>query len=108
MKKIVILIGILSFAFFACKKDGVEQVNPDWINSMADTLKTKDFYWGSIIYRHEWKSKYYYDLWIPLSSCAYCNVYNEKGEKVNWDNENSQDYMQNRKNDLILWEWNDK
>jgi thioredoxin-related protein len=105
MKKFVIIIGILIFSFLSCKKDNVEQINPQWINTMVDTIKTQDSYWGSIIYRHDWKSKYYYHLMIPLSSCAYCNVYDENGEKVNWSTENSQDYMQNRKNEVIIWKW---
>jgi hypothetical protein len=105
MKKYLIISIIVTLSFLSCNKEEDEQINPQWLKAMTDTIRTKDYYWGSTIYRHDWKSKYYYHLMIPISSCAYCNVYDENGEKVNWSTENSQDYMQNRKNEIIVWKW---
>ncbi len=104
MKKYILVILIIAF-IFGCKKENNEISLPDWMQNMTDTLETNDYYWGSKIHRHEWKTNYYYHLEIPLSSCAYCNVYEENGKSVDWEIENVEDYWENKKNEKIMWEW---
>ena len=74
------------------------------MQKMTDTLETKNYYWGSKIYRHTWKSNYYYHLEIPLSSCLYCNIYKYNGENVNWKTENMDDYLKNKQDEIIMCE----
>jgi len=107
MKKLIPLL-LISVLFFSCEKFNTEFRQPVWVQKMTDTLETNDFYWGSKIYRHEWKSDYYYHLNIPVSSCAYCNIYNKNGESVDWQKEDMEDYLENRKNEQIVWRWQDK
>ncbi len=104
MKKYILII-LITVTIFACKKEDNDIVLPNWMQEMTDTLETKDYYWGSKIYRHEWKTNYYYHIEIPLSSCAYCNVYKENGESVDWGIEDIEDYWKNKKNEKIMWEW---
>ncbi|MEA3452683.1 MAG: hypothetical protein U9Q83_12390 [Bacteroidota bacterium] len=103
MKKYILLIFIISF-LFGCENNNNISL-PNWMQEMTDTLETKDYYWGSKIYRHDWKSKYYYHLEIHISSCAYCNVYNGKGESIDWRTEDIEIYLKDRKNEIIMWEW---
>ena len=105
MKKYILTILILIFVFFGCEKENNETVQPSWLQGMIDTIETNDCYWGSKIYRHEWKFEHYYHLEIPLSSCAFCNVYKKDGKSVDWQIENIEDYWKNRKNEQIIWEW---
>ncbi len=63
-------------------------------------------YFGTKVFRHEWHSDYVYYISIPISSCAYCEVYNQNGDKIHFtDDTMFQDYIDNRKNEILIWEW---
>ncbi len=104
MKKYILIILII-VTIFACKKEDNNIALPNWMQEMTDTLETNDYYWGSKIYRHDWNSKYYYHLEIPISSCAYCNIYDKNGESIDWKIEDMEAYLKDRKNKIIMWEW---
>ena len=106
MKNIILLIIVTTLLYLGCSRGNTEIHLPDWLHDMTDSLEANDSYWGSRIYRHDWKSEYYYHLFIPLSSCAYCNVYKENGQDVNWKLENIEEYVAERDNEVIVWEWN--
>lgn len=109
MKTKIFLLGLFSLILIitsSCKKENTGIHQAVWLQEMIISLETNDFYWGSKIYRHDWKSEYYYHLTIPLSSCAYCNVYKENGQEVNWALENLEVYLAERDNEVIIWEWN--
>ncbi len=41
---------------------------------------------------------------IITYSCMFCNVYDAKGIKIQWENESIEDYLKNRKNEKIMWQ----
>ena len=71
-------------------------------------MSINSFYVGSKVYRHTWHYNYVYYIYVGLSSCAYCEVYYENGSIVKFTNDNMlQDYLNNRKNEKLIWEWKD-
>ena len=98
-----LLVLVVLFITSGCDKIGNN--NPEWINKMTDSLETNDFYWGSKIYEHEWKSELYYHLEIPLSSCGFCCIYDENGISIDWQIEDMDDYLENRKRERVVWTW---
>ena len=45
---------------------------------------------------------------IPISSCAYCEMYDEFGNLFEFsDNEELADFLANRKNQYIVWTWSE-
>ncbi|MBN2664120.1 MAG: hypothetical protein JXR68_10765 [Bacteroidales bacterium] len=92
-------------SLWSCEKISQKNSLPDWLETLTDSLEVNDYYWGSKIYQYKLEKEYYYDLQIPISSCMYCNIYTEQGNLVNWTNKDIEDYLENRKNELIVWKW---
>ncbi len=110
MKKQNFIIFVILFSLFliGCDHDSnvMTSEKPEWLNELIADIQNEVYYAGSVIYRHEWKSEFYYHLEIPVSSCAYCDVYNQNGVKIVWSDEhNFEDYLQNRKNEKVIWDW---
>jgi hypothetical protein len=62
---------------------------------------------GTKVFRYGWRGKYVYHIFIPISSCAYCEVYGQQGNKIQLANDTVvQDYIFNRKNEILVWECN--
>ena len=81
---------------------------PDWLNNYIENIQDNPDYFGTIIYRYNWKGNFIYHIMIPISSCAYCEVYYHSGEKIVFENNMLQDFMNNKKNEVIVWEWKEK
>jgi hypothetical protein len=81
---------------------------PDWLKIKIAEMEDNKYYAGASVVRHEWKSTYYYHINIPLSSCLYCDVYNQNGDRVDWEVESREDYINNRKNQTVIWTWKDR
>jgi hypothetical protein len=71
---------------------------------LVKEVEANSYYAGTKLYRHEWKNNYYYHLFIPGYSCMFCKVYDDKGIKIQWENESIEDYLKNRKNEKIIWQ----
>jgi hypothetical protein len=78
---------------------------PDWLLSYIEEIEDDPSYYGAIIYLYSWKEKYYYDVHVGFRSCSVCEVYNQSGEKIVWDNKSALDYSNNRKEIKVVWEW---
>ena len=78
---------------------------PIWLDNYISDIENDQYYISTIIYRHLWRDNYYYHIEIPASSCAYCEVFNHLGIKVDWHLESFEDYINNRQNGIIIWSW---
>jgi len=65
------------YAYIIC---GVK--NPKWFTDLIEEIENNSFYIGSVIYQHEYQSAFLFHLEIPLSSCAYCKIYDCDGTIV--------------------------
>ena len=71
-------------------------------------MSNNHYYHGSQVYRYVWHESYAYYIFIPVSSCAYCEVYDQNGGKITFTDDNMlQDYLNNRKYEVLIWEWKD-
>ena len=107
MKKSIFCLFILFTLSINCfqNKDPLNPLIPLWLEKKISAMENNIYYMVAVIYRHEWQSKYYYYFDIPVSSCAYCEVYDEAGKKMDWNESNMSDYLQYRKNEIIIWHW---
>ncbi|MFO7655650.1 MAG: hypothetical protein R6W78_01140 [Bacteroidales bacterium] len=103
------IIFILSFiTLLSCdKKDDTNNLeqNPKWLVDLISTIDNNPQFNKDTIYRHTWKNQFYYHYFGYYSSCVYCKVYNYDGNIVNWENENFDDYLLNRNNEIIIWKY---
>ena len=108
-KTALCVVAVLTF-LSACEHESemLSPEMPDWLAQLIENIEGDDYYAGAVIYRHEWRGQYYYHLMIPLSSCAYCDVYDQNGKKIEWTGKQQEfeDYLNNRKNEKVVWRWN--
>lgn len=88
---------------FDCAADA-----PDWLRTRLESLSPSSDYFGTTVYRYEWRGAPVYHIEIPVSSCAFCEVYNQSGEQVEFaDEAEFQDFLENKENEARVCEWND-
>ncbi len=105
----MILLLIFTFFIMGCQKDTSPITNtnmPDWLINYTEEMQNDPSYYRTIVYRYEWKQTFVYHIMIPSSSCLYCELYKHDGTKIDFnDNQLTQDFMTNKKNEKIVWEW---
>ena len=112
MLKLIFISSFLFITFLSCQKNNtVEPYNykndtPTWLKEKIDSMTTNPkYYWGTKVYRYEWDGKYVYHISIAISSCMYCELYEQDGKKLQLDNVTFPDFLQNKKNEVLVWEW---
>jgi len=112
MLKIIFISSFLVITFMSCQKDNsVEPFNferdtPVWLKEKIDSMSTNHEYYGTKVYRYEWNEKFTYHIMITISSCAYCELFDQSGTKIQITNDAMfSDFQRNRKNEIIIWEW---
>jgi hypothetical protein len=115
MLRIIFVSSFLLFVLLGCKKENsVEPFNyerdtPGWLKAKIDTISNHREYYGTKVFRYEWNRKYVYHFQIPISSCAYCEIYNQDGNKITFSDDNVfQEFLKNKKNETLIWEWKTK
>ncbi len=85
-----------------------EKDTPVWLKAKIDTMSTGKYYMLAKVYRCEMNGEYIYYISNPISSCVYCEVYYQNGEKLNFEDEKVlYDFEHNKKNELLIWERKD-
>jgi hypothetical protein len=106
MNKQIYLLLVALF-FISCENTGPLPELPEQIQARIGDL-TGPEYAGTIIYRYDWRNAQYYHVMIPISSCAFCEMYDEFGNLFEFaDNEELADFLANRKNEFIVWTWSE-
>ena len=61
-------------------------------------------YGGTVVYRYKWHNEYIYYIDIPISSCMYCEIYNQNGDKIQFTSDSQiQDFINNKTDEVIIW-----
>ena len=83
---------------FECHGDA-----PGWLVAKLGTLHDM---WGTRVYRYEWRGEFVYYIEIPMSSCAYCELYDRDGKDIQFsDDDEFQDFLANKDNEVLVCEW---
>jgi hypothetical protein len=104
MKKLTLYI-LFILLVCDCKKETTNDRPLKWLDEKIQKMENDIYYAGSTLYRYQWDEDFYYEITIPLSSCAYCDVYDENGDKVDWGNADLNDYLENRTDQLLIWSY---
>jgi hypothetical protein len=81
--------------------------NPQWIIEMIDDItNNSSYYVGTKLIEYQCSSGYFYYLEVPLSSCAYCTVYDCDGNLVDFNDEYSVgDFTNSIQLQKLVWSW---
>lgn len=111
MLRIFFITSLFILAFSGCRKDTLvepfdyERDTPVWLKEKIDSMSVDNRFVGTKVYRYEWKRNLMYHIMIPFSSCVYCELYYQSGNKPQLDQVEFQDFLSNKKNATIIWEW---
>jgi hypothetical protein len=75
------------------------------VEKKIDSISTNLYYGGTKVYRYKCSGSYIYYFEIPLSSCIYCEIYVQDGHKLSVTNDMLQDCLNDKKNEVLVWEW---
>jgi hypothetical protein len=107
MKRYIFLSFILIVLLYGCEKEsstGVYNGIPQWLEAKIDSMSTDLFYGGTVVYRYTWHHEYVYHIDIPASSCAYCEVYNQNGIKIQFMTDTElKDFLDNKTDPVVIW-----
>lgn len=110
MQKILVS-AFLFITFISCQKESAvgpfnfEKDTPEWLKEKIDALSTDHVNYGAKVYRYEWSGQRIYYILIPIKSCAFCDLYDPQGDKVIITGDELSDFIENRKNEVLVWEW---
>ncbi|MBC8374728.1 MAG: hypothetical protein H8E26_01715 [FCB group bacterium] len=104
MKNIIVLL-IIIVGIVGCEKTEGNDGIPGWLEPRIEELASDQQYTGTIIYRYDWNSSQFYEVWIPISSCALCEVYDSDGDIFESATNEGQDFYDNRENQFVVWAW---
>lgn len=101
---------------FSCEKKAQDETsdinvcgtdNPQWIvETIEDISENASYYVGSKLIEYQCSSGYFYYLEVPLSSCAYCTVYDCDGNLVEFDNDFTiGDFTNSIQFQRLIWSW---
>jgi len=113
-KRIIVVSALfLTFILLGCSTAGGSEVSnlekdtPVWLKEKITTISnfTDNYFDWTRVYRYEWNKSFIYLFSIPLSSCTYCELYDQDGNKVTAFNDSLlQDILQTRKGEVLIWE----
>ena len=102
MKRLILLTCIIVLTgIFACnKKDEIPDNKqfPEWLQLKIDELiPDQDLCTITTVSILEYKGKKYYHVYCGLWSCMYCQLFDEKGNRPNWETDEWNDFFTNEK-----------
>lgn len=64
---------------------------------------------GASITRYKWNGMYIYHVSIPISSCAFCELYDQNGRLIKFSSDSLKcDFMKNKADGVNVWQWEKK
>jgi hypothetical protein len=110
MSRLIPISGLISLLLLGCSEVvgpfDCATDTPDWLKTKLESLSSG--YWGTTVYRYEWRGEPVYHFEVPVSSCAYCELYGQDGERLQFaDQGEFEDFLANKENETLICEWSD-
>lgn len=81
-----------------------DQDTPVWLKAKIDSIAAIPETFGITVYRYEWNGEFVYHIENLLSSCVYCELYDQNGMKLELaDSGTFQDFVENKTNEVVVW-----
>lgn len=105
-------VMIILFLVLSCKNGHIADSfddgddTPGWLETKITEMSENPEYYGTIVTRCTLHGQPIYHIMIPISSCAYCELYDQSGQKVPLSsNEAFTNYLENCQNEIVIWAW---
>ena len=112
--KILWIVSFLALIFFlnSCSSGSYSETynfnesTPEWLKEKIDSISNAsgNYYDLTKVYRYDWKESFIYYFYIPVSSCMYCELYDENGNKITAVNDSLlQNTLKTRDGEVLIW-----
>lgn len=110
----ILFVALIVFTFNGCELEDItapfnfEKDAPAWLKIKIDSLSIDPYFYMVKVFRYEWRDKFIYYFMNPVSSCAYCScdLFDQNGNELIFsDDKILQDFIMNKKNKILVWEW---
>jgi len=112
MYRSLLIPSALSLLLMSCQDDGItgpfdyHRDTPDWMKAKIDSISSIPNNVGTRVLRYEWRGEFIFYIEVPISSCAYCELYDQEGAKIQFTVPGTfEDFLLNKQNEIIVWEW---
>lgn len=113
LNKLIMIFSITAAAIFISCSSGIssdsynyDSETPPWLKEKIDSIgnSTGHYYDWTKVYRYNFNEPFIYNFSIPLSSCKYCELYNQKGDKITAFNDSTlQSILNKRTGEILIW-----
>jgi hypothetical protein len=114
MRRRILLVPavIVFFVLVGCANDSGQEPfdyardTPMWLKQKIAVMSTDTrSFVGTRVYRYNWHWQFVYHISIPLSSCVFCEIYDQLGNKIQFANDAMlQDFLSTRTDQILVWE----
>lgn len=111
--KLILLFSITAAAIFISCSSGIssdsfnyDSETPRWLKEKIDSIRnsTGHYYDWTKVYRYNFNESFIYHFSIPLSSCKYCELYNQEGDKITAFNDSTlQSILHRKTGEVLIW-----
>jgi hypothetical protein len=113
MIRMVFISCLLVLLVLGCNKNAIKESSKDipaWLQDKINSMSNERSYGGVKIYRYKWNGEQVYYIDNPISSCMYCELYNQSGNHIKIADNDTQfiQFLGDKSNAVIIWKWADK
>ena len=106
------VLALIFFLIGCSAGSGSETYNfnkdtPEWLKEKIYGISSASGHYNDLtkVYRYDWKKSFIYYFYNPLSSCVYCELYDQDGKKITAANDSLlQNTLKNRNGEILIWE----
>lgn len=94
------ILSVLLICLYSCKKDDhpANEQFPEWLQAkITELTSVQDICSITDVTTIEYNGKVYYHIYCGLWSCMYCEFFDEKGNRPNWDTNDWNDFQAKQK-----------
>lgn len=107
MKNHLLIILLLLF-LVSCQKEELNEEIPEWLKPRIEELQNSGECFGCTLAKISFNNSIYYNLYCGYWSCMYFNFYDNNGNLVEWNVVDFNNFLENNKNETIIWSCSDK
>ena len=108
MSRLFFIILVLVLFQFSCNKEETPPLEvPDFLHPQIEELENSGECYGCTITKISFNNSFYYHLYCGYWSCMYCNLYDNNGNLVQWEQEEFSDFLENKTVEQVIWKCGD-
>ena len=103
MKNLYLISFLFIFLVSCEKEETISSDIPEWLQPRIEELENLEHCFDCSLTRITFNNEFYYHIYCGLWSCVYCEMYDKNGKLVNWSADNFNNFLSEKKDEVVLW-----